>query len=361
MRKVPLAWLAILASVTACARGQEPARSGQSDKRPSVSASPSKPVLCPLTGTPGPRGFDVDRPALSVKIENSPEARPQAGLQEADIVYEELAEGGITRFNAIYHCNDASQLGPIRSARLVDADILVEYAPVLFAYAGAAPPVQSKVAATRGITDLSRASKGYRRESSRPRPHNLFSSTQQLRSLPEAARVRGAPKIGLEFDTSSGSPSPGGTLSPGAGGSPAAGSMTPATGGNEVSFSFGGRTPSRYTFDPASGTYLRFHGSEPHRTVSGSQIKVTNVVILKVQVRPGTIRDAAGNLSPDITVIGSGEALVLSGGKSTTGRWNRPGISSKTTLTDASGAPISLKPGNTWIHLVPAGQPVSTR
>lgn len=364
MRKSTLPLLVLILVLSACGGGREsPAGPG----RARAPASPPKPALCPLTGKPAASGVDIDRPALAVKIDNAPPARPQSGVQEADIVYEQLAEGGITRFNAIYHCADAAQLGPVRSARSVDPDILLEYAPVLLAYAGAAPAVQDKVAATEGITDLRHGSHGsaYRRDRSRRAPLNLYTSTEQLRSLPDAEDVSGAPETGLEFDTSVASPSPTATATgrPAAGATPSPATASPpaTAAGAEVSFSFGGRTPSRYTYDSASGSYLRFHGTEAHRTAAGEQVSAANVVIFKVRVTPGTIRDAAGNLSPEISVMGGGEAVILTGGKSVTGRWNRPSLSAKTTLTDSGGVPVKLKPGNVWIHLVPETQAVTVK
>lgn len=363
MRKLTLVGVIFLLAMAGCGGGDEEEPRAQGRRR--ASPSPEKPAICPLTAKPAPSGIDLERPALSVKIENAPESRPQSGLEEADIVYEQLAEGGITRFNAIFHCSDADQVGPIRSARFVDADILPEYRPVLFAYAGAARPVEEKVSNTQGVTDLSfgRNGKAYRRDSSKRAPHNLYSSTDQLRSISAAERVRGTPETGLQFDASSATPAPGArgaTPSPGASPSPQAGTPPPP-GGNEVSFSFGGRTPSRYTYDAASGAYSRFHGTQLHSSAGGEQLQAVNVVVLKVAVTPGTIKDAAGNLSPEITVIGNGEAIVLSGGRSVTGRWNRATPSAKTSITDASGGPVKLKPGNTWIHLVPITQAVTVR
>lgn len=370
MRKLALLCVLALLSV-GCGGGDEPSEKGPRS-RGSRASAPAKPALCPLTGQPAPEDLEVERPALSVKIENAPVARPQSGLESADIVYEQLAEGGITRFNAIFHCADAEQVGPVRSARFVDAEILVEFPPkkngggftgsVLFAYAGAAPPVQDKVASTEGITDLRHGSNAgaYRRERSRRAPHNLYSSTNALRSLPDAEDVRGAPETGLQFETVP-SPSPANTGTAGPATSSPGPAPAPAVAGNEVSFSFGGGTPSRYTYDPSSGMYRRFHGTQPHNTAAGSQIAVANVLVFKVQVRPGTIRDAAGNFSPEITVVGTGDAVILSGGKSVNGKWNRPALSDRTTVSDAAGAPVKLKPGSTWIHLVPASQAVSVK
>ncbi|MGH7378168.1 MAG: DUF3048 domain-containing protein, partial [Candidatus Methylomirabilales bacterium] len=222
-----------------------------------IAASPeAPPVICPLTGQQRPADFPISRPTVAIKIENSTASRPQAGLEKADIVYEELAEGGITRFMALFHCSDASRAGPVRSARSVDPDILLEYAPVLFGYAGANRVVLNKVVATRGVFDLRDGIRpgAYKRVQDRERPHNLFTSTEELRAL---SKVRGAPTVGLAFRPPA-SPQP----------FPASG--VPGTApmpllahgwrpGTSTSFSIGGETV-RYVYDGATLTYLRSHG-----------------------------------------------------------------------------------------------------
>ncbi|MCA1840559.1 MAG: DUF3048 domain-containing protein [Actinomycetota bacterium] len=362
--------------------------------RPSPSPSP-KPVFCPLTGVETTRSKKLDRPPLAVKIENSTPARPQAGLDAADIVYEELAEGGITRFMAIFHCADSSDLGPVRSARLVDPDILQAYAPVLFGYSGANPIVDSKVRSTRGITDLEDDGvhgKAYHRQKGRPAPHNLFTTIDALRAFFTGSVT--VPKTGFIFNkdavTSSScavshspspsasahksptgarskaspSPSPGCSSPGGRNATPSAASPVTSTvttpTGKAVSFQYSGSDNLvRYVFDAAASVYKRFHGAKPHLLVGGSQVSVTNVVILKVKVVPGTIKDAAGNTSPDITVIGTGGATVLRGGVAVEGRWTKSSATQQMTLADLSGRPIELLPGNTWVHLIPNDQQVN--
>lgn len=335
-----------------------------SDPQASEAApEPAKPVLCPLTGLEAPGDFDQERPALAVKIDNAPPARPQAGIQQADIVYEEIGEGGLTRLLSIFQCSDADQLGPIRSARTVDPDILQEYSPVLFAYSGANGQVLKKVGSTSGLTDLQQGKNGdaYNRESSRKAPYNLFSSTSKIRGTSAAKDVKGAPKPGFEFDPSlleAAAPPP---APPAAGAPPAAPAAPAAPAGNSVTFSYSNSNNVRFTYDPAKKAYLRFHGDTPHKAASGEQVSVVNVVVFKVKVTPGTVKDASGSPTQDTTVIGTGEATILRGGVAVTGKWNRAGVGSKTTLTDASGAPVKLAPGNTWIHLVPLDRPVTVQ
>src|SRR5436305_153336 len=116
---------------------------------PGASSSPPPPV-CPLTGL-APKSSVPDRRALAVKVENLPAARPQTGLSWADIVYEEPVEAGITRFIAVYQCQDASRIEPVRSGRLTDPDILRQFGRPIFAYAGAVPQVYQKAKAAHLI------------------------------------------------------------------------------------------------------------------------------------------------------------------------------------------------------------------
>ncbi|HLF69944.1 MAG TPA: DUF3048 domain-containing protein [Actinomycetota bacterium] len=344
-----------LAVLTSCSNGGRPSTDAVSQK-PSPSPSP-KPIICPLTGREASKGIDADRPALAVKIENSTAARPQAGLDSADIVYEELAEGGITRFMAVFQCSDASALGPIRSARLVDVDILLEYAPVLFAFSGANSIVRTKVDSTVGITDIRFGKHGaaYHRERGRPAPHDLFSSSEKLRAL---SSLRGAPSSGLRFDpNASAIPTP----------TPARNSASPSVSatvttppGRQVTFDYSSSAnATSYTYDPTVKAYLRFQGKVAHKLVTGRQVSAVNVIIMQVRVRQGTIRDSIGNYSPDITVVGEGKVVVLRGGVATEGRWVRESLSRRTRFVDSQGKPINLLPGNTWINLVPTDRQVT--
>lgn len=312
-----------------------------------------KPKLCPLTGVE--TTIDISRPALAVKIDNAPPARPQAGIQAADIVWEEIGEGGLTRFLSIFHCSDAATLGPVRSARTVDPDILLEYKPALFGYSGANDQVLKKVASTEGVVDLKHGTNpdAYTREGSRKAPYNLFTSTEKLRGLPAAKDVKGPPKTGFVFNADVLNAPPA---------APAGATAAPAQpAGNTVTFSYSPSTNVKYTYDAASKRYLRFHGDTPHKTNSGEQVSAANVVVLKVKVVPGTVRDASGTLTQDTTVIGSGEATIVRGGTVVTGKWNRPSLGDNTTLTDASGKTVELAPGNTWVHLLPQDRPLTVQ
>lgn len=336
----------VLLAASAC-RGESPPQAlAPQTPKPTVLST------CPLTGEKAPPGLASGRPAVAIKIDNAVRARPQAGLDQADIVYEELAEGGITRFLAVFHCHEAAKVGPVRSARLVDPDILREYSPVLLGYSGANKDVLKKVRSTAGVVDLQYATNGkaYQKVRGRPAPHDIFTGTATLRSL---SGVSGSPKSGLDFKEISSSPSPrNGGKSPTA--SPSAEPV-----GSAVSFSFAGSVSTRYALDPASGDYLRSVGGKAFLLENGSQVRAKNVVFLRVKISDGEIRDAAGNFSPEISVTGSGEAIVLAAGRATKAKWVRPSLSDPTRLINGSGAGVFLRPGTTWIHLVPSDRPIT--
>lgn len=368
--RVPILLLATALLATACNR---PVPAPTLSQRPSPSASPApsppppEPVRCPLNGLPPPPGLDINRPALAVKIDNHPRARPQAGLEGADIVYEELVEGGLTRFMAIFHCGDAGDLGPTRSARAVDPDLLTQYAPVLFGYSGASPNNLRKVASTPGIIDLQHGANpaAYSRRAGRPAPNNLFTSTPKLRSLPRAAGVVGPPKTGLMFDQALASAAPAPPAASAPPGAPAVPGPAPAAPpgappapapaappGSKVSFAYSPASSVSYQYDPAGRRYLRFQAGAPHRAASGMQLSAVNVIVIKVPV------DRTRS-SPEIAVAGTGEATVLRSGQAVQGRWVRPSLADQMTLVDAAGQPIKLAPGNTWINLLPNDRPLT--
>ena len=141
------------------------------------------PALCPLTGTPAPGGKVPQRAAVAVKIENLPEARPQWGLDKADIVFEEPVEGGITRFIAVYQCQAAARIEPVRSGRRVDPQILEPLGRILFGYSGAIQPAINEIDSKRSLLEdvgADRFGNAYWRDPDRYAPHNLVTSTAAL-------------------------------------------------------------------------------------------------------------------------------------------------------------------------------------
>lgn len=298
-------------------------------------------LVHPLTGMTLTSGPWRTRPALAIKVGNTSPERPQAGIDKADVIYEELVEGGMTRFMAIFSSQDASRVGPVRSARKVDPSI---FAPItgLFGYSGAAPSVLAVVGSAPGLDDVgvNRASSAYHRDRNRNAPYNLYTSTRGLWS-----GHSGSPPQPL-FDFL------------GASDSASAGGIGPAT---RVSLSFSGGSLVRYVYNATTGRYTRYNGATAHTVEAPgtpTPLQFRNVIVQTVPVSPGASVDKAGFHTSNITVIGSGSAVVIRGGKVFHGRWVRDG-NARTRFEDAAGQPIRLAPGNTIVELLPQGRAVS--
>lgn len=316
----------------------------EAEKPPAPPAAPAEPevvepveepdpIVWPLTGLPADEA-EIQRRPLSIKIENSREARPQTGLQKADVVYESIAEGGITRFNAIYQSQLPDEAGPVRSARLSDGKIVPQYG-ALFAFSGASSAVHSEVR-SKGLDNLSQdagVTAPYRRSSNRYAPHNLYVDPA---GLYDEAKSRGMaitadPKpLAFELD--------GATLD----------TTETAT---AIKVPFSPYNNVEWTFDESSSTYQRINDGAPFIDTDGNeQIHATNVVILFAKYIPGPMNK--GSVTYNIPLDTEGDAIVFSGGLRVDGEW-KGSADQPPVLTDAAGSPILLAPGNTWFQVVP--------
>jgi hypothetical protein len=296
------------------------------------------PTPCPLTGVAshGDEGPPA-RPALAVKVENAPEARPQVGLDRADIVYEEPVEGGVTRFIAVFQCEDAPRLGPVRSARMTDISVLAQFGAPLFGFAGGAPQVRNAVAKAN-VVDLNYidAAPQYVRDESRPAPHNLYTTSSKLYKAGKSSD--GAPQaIFVYTDEIEGKSKPAKAV--------------------HIPFSTS-YADVNWSWDKADARWLRSHASDPHLLENGEQVAATNLVIMQVKVSDSEIQDVAGFASPEVKLLGSGKAWVLRDGRVIQGRWLRDSDGDITRFETKSGDEIALAPGNTWVELVPTSVPV---
>lgn len=349
------ALVALAVAVAACGGDGDTAAEPTAPPSPSVSATattgpsevpsptvePTPVAIAPLTG----EGVDdlavEDRPALAVKIENTKAARPQAGLEAADIVYEELVEGGITRFFAVFQSELPSIVGPIRSGRPIDAAILPPYDGIL-AYSGARDEVTAALHAT-GATLLVEGRQGFFREPSRKSPHNLFGNAEELVQTGLAVGDPGPATGWLTF-----------TEDPPAGARDCSG---PAVGcdGEAYTVVMSPVAESGWLYDETAGVYLRSQNGIPQPTLSGEPVGAANVVILGTQVVDGGCCDSSGARYTDTVLTGEGRAIVLRDGRWYEGTWRKPSADDHIELVTGDGRPMSLKPGKTWIHLAPAG------
>jgi hypothetical protein len=295
---------------------------------------PPPPPKCPLTGI-DPSGSVPARPALAIKVENLPVARPQTGLSHADVIYEEPVEGGITRFIVIYQCDDAPRVEPVRSGRLTDPGILTQLSHPLFGYSGAVPQVVDAVRKA-GLIDVNfnRAVDAYHRDPDKPAPHNLYTSTKELYDSAKWDPVAPKPL----FLYSSTVPK----------GKKIAQAHLPYSSSSDV----------YWKWSSSNGVWLRFHGDVPHTYSDGTQVNAKNVVIQVVKVELTDITDVNGVRSPEVVSTGTGKAYILRNGRMIAGTWSRPSASDLTTFTDRKGGTIRLEPGNTWVELYPSDLPV---
>jgi hypothetical protein len=284
------------------------------------------------------------RAAVAVKVENLPQARPQFGLDQADIVFEEPVEGGITRFIAVYQCHTAARIEPVRSARLVDAQILEPLGRMLFAYSGAIQPVIDEVDAPRSLlydVGADKAPGAYWRDPARYSPHNLETSTSALYA---AAKSLGYPEKGPTPIFSYGRPAPGGT--------PAA----------AVSI-YDPLDVTTWTWHPATGVYDRsYSDTGPARQGDNIQVTASNVIVMLVHEYPTPWpEDDTGALENELTLKGSGPAWVFRDGAQYYGHWERPFLDQPTVFYETDGTRITLTPGGTWEELVPDGLRISVQ
>jgi hypothetical protein len=285
----------------------------------------------PFTGLEDASGVSQTRSSLAVKIENTPEARPQSGLDSADIVYEEVVDGGITRFWAVFNSAAPDTVGPIRSVRAMDPGILSALHGVAV-YSGGTQGNVDLVRATPGVVsvDENNAGDAFFREPTRQSPHNLYGRTAQLWQ-------RGGQPVPPTPILTYLDPKDGGAFA----GEPMLSFHVNFQQGYDVT----------YQWDPTRAGWLRFQRTNEPFMAAGlvpTQVAPTNVIVQFVQY------GGAG----EGELFGAGEAWVFSNGQLVRGTWERAFPESPTVFKDALGNQIQLTAGRTWIELFPAGQTV---
>ncbi len=289
--------------------------------RPSAQPSPATRLLSPFTGEPVTRLS----PVLAVKIDNIVYARPQTGLGGADIVYVLPVEGGLSRFLAVYSSHIPPVIGPVRSAREDDLELLAQFGRPAFAYSGAQPHLLPVVERARIVDLYSGVTTGYYRDPRRVAPYNLYARGPEL--MAHAKDASTAHDIGFRF----GPAPPGGRL----------------TSRESVSYAAASVT---FTWSAATGRWLVSMDGQPATSTDGPRLSAATVVIQHTVVRTSSYIEW-GSLPPYAESTGSGGAIVLRDGKSYQARWSRPAANGGTTFTTDTGAPMTFAPGPVWIVL----------
>jgi hypothetical protein len=344
MRNRALGLAAVSAALVAgaCSSGSRAATTTPSTALPTTSTAPSTTTTVAstttvsvaryaLTGLPVTNSAALNRPALVVKIDNHPDAVPQAGINQADVVYEEIVEG-ITRFFTVFQSADSTPVGPIRSARTTDVNIVAGLSKPLFSWSGGNATVVRQIAAAN-LTDVGQSTAnapgGYFRDNSRKSPHNLYADTVKLFSLAPPGQGPPAPLFTFRAD---GAPSP----------------LGDPTGGVKLTMA---STKAQYVWDPVTKTWKRDQYGKPHVDEAGTQVAPANVIVEFVSYVgvPGV------GESQQAVTVGQGDAWIFTDGKVVKGKWVRPAPAKPAIYTDANGTQVQLTPGRTWIALAGAG------
>ena len=321
----------VTAVVTTGCSGDAPPPQAASGGGVGGTKAETEPPVC-IDGT-GAQGGKIDRPAVALKIENSREARPQSGLENADVVYEEVVEGGITRFMALYHCGQSAKAGPVRSARFDDAKIALPFTRVL-AYSGSNAFVEKELnkRSMVTLTELNAGDAFFRVPTGSTDIHSLYANTEKIRS--QAPKKADAPGDGVfEF----------GELHEG------------ASDARKVTINFNSSNTIEYRW--GQGAWWRFEAGEKFVSASGGQISVPNLLVQRVDVdNSKKIVDPAGNPSPDIELAGKGKALLFRDGHVTEGVWKVKKEGDAPTFETRSGKSFTFAEGPIWVELVPSGK-----
>ncbi len=336
------------------------------NKRSKIDTSAPKTEACPLNGkmyTKGEKDVWVTRRPLAVMIENHEDSRPQSGLSKADVVYEALAEGGVTRFMAVFYCGAAAeeiQVGPVRSARMYFMDWASEYAtddhPLYTHVGGANKPGPAdalgniKKYGWDSYNDMNQFSIGFPtfwRDYERlghpvATEHTMYSTTDKLYKVAEERGLTNVDKDGEAWDKGWTS----WTFKDGA--------ATQSPKAADIKFAFwsnnlGDSYAVRWTYDVATNTYKRENGGQVHKDFNtDEQLATSNVVVMFQNVK-GPI-DELKHVLYDTT--GTGKVLVFQNGDVVEGTWKKPSRTSRTVFMDKSGKELSFVRGHIWVTAV---------
>jgi hypothetical protein len=302
-------------------------------EKPAVTQPAAEPLTSTLSGLPITDAAINDRPVTAVMIENSTDARPQAGLNDASVVFEAVAEGGITRFLTLWQDTAPEAIGPVRSVRPYYLQWLMGFDASVAHVGGSGDAL--RMIKDLGVKDLDQFHNTgpYWRVSNRYAPHNMFTSIPKLQALEAQKGFGKSNYVGFARKKE-------------------AANATPNA--RTIDFNISGAIyNSHYDYDAASNSYLRSEGGKTHTDAnSGQQISAKVVVGL---VMP----QGKNGLYTTYQTIGSGHAFIFQDGVATEGTWTKSDNKSQFTFKDANGAEIKLNPGKTWLTVVGSTDRVS--
>lgn len=273
-----------------------------------------------------------DGPVLVVKIDDTTQAHPQIGLDEADLVYIEEVEGGLTRLAAVFSSTIPTHVGPVRSARITDIDLLAQYGHVAFAYSGAQTKLLPVIHAAN-LQDLGAQRESptiYVRDETRYAPVNLILRADLLMAKlkDQSVSIDSSKNMGWTFGAA------------------------PLGGGAVTSVKLKWPANSyRAIWSSTEARWLLFHNEKPDLAADGKQLGPTTLVIQLVSITPSIYHDKFGGVTPFSQTVGQGDGFVLRGGFAFAAKWSRATTTSGTTWTLVDGSPLHFAPGQVWVAL----------
>ncbi len=320
-RAVTASLLAAVLLLAGCGGDSDDTPAGDaapSEPTASESSEPPEPTYWPLTGLER-TGKAPKHPVIVTKVDNTSSSAPQVGLGQADLVVEELVEGGMTRLAAFYYSKVPGNIGPVRSMRASDIGIVPDGATVVTS--GAAQVTLNRVRAA-GIPWITEGAAGVYRETSRSAPYNLFA---RLGEISKRLKASEEPPPYLPFGTKADLPKGG-----------KAKTMTASFGGHATSWQFQG------------GRYVNTNSY----AAQDDQFPTDSVLVLRVQIGDAGYKDPAGYPVPETKFEGKGSALLFHGGRVIRGTWTKKGLTGEIGLETKAGAML-VPAGHVWIELVP--------
>jgi len=329
--RVIVAVTAIALTLTACGSKEEK----KADPKASERDGAKLVERSPLTGLPLKSGRP-NNPVFVVKVENTPNGAPQYGLNRADMVFEELVEGGLTRLAAVYYSDLPAKVGHVRSMRSTDIGIAAPVNGQIVASGGAGGTYKKVKSAGLNVHSEDHGAPGFSSDTAKVRPYNRLINLQTLAKKAKKTEVEGNYFPWLTKPAKA-TPTP----SDGATTEPAPKKATKA----DVRFS--NSTHTRWALK--GDTWQRVNG----HAASGQEFKADTLLILYAKVGDAGYTDPAGNPVPETVFEGSGKALILRGDTATDATWTKKTLKQQVTLADKDGKPLGIDPGHVWVELVP--------
>jgi hypothetical protein len=335
-------------SVVACSERPQPTSSSTPSETATPSPTPEYEVA-PLTGISYLKGTNLDlaMPAVMGKVDNSDAARPQNALNSADVVIEEMVEGGMTRFIGVWHSKLPAKFGPVRSVRPMDPDLAGPFGGIL-AFSGGQKDfvnamLKTNVLVATETTQLGK--KTFERVTDRYAPHNIMVNAQKLASQHKSISPP-RPQYSFSADALTSSAF-------------LQGKVVKSIVKNRPSKSFYVTFPAlvaTWSWDATSNLWLRStNGTKEIDASDGKQLSATNLVVLQIKINR-SYKDFKYGYVPRTVVIGGGKGVVFTGGKALAVTFKKDHRDDPIQLFDKTGSEVKLAPGNTWVELMPSNR-----